>query len=125
MKSHGQRTQTVERRRKLAGTFREKPGTPIRFVLLLSVALVVPAGCTAAPAPSDEVRQISTYPALEMGLYDGDVTYAQLAQMGNFGIGTFDGMDGEMMALDGLFYQARTDGSVRLAGHSLETPFRH
>ena len=71
----------------------------------------------------DEVTQISTYPALERGLYDGDVTYAQLAQAGNFGIGTFDGMDGEMIALAGQFYQARSDGSVRRADKTLETPF--
>jgi acetolactate decarboxylase len=62
-------------------------------------------------------------PALELGLYDGDVTYAELEQMGNTGIGTFDGMDGEMIALDGQFYQARSDGSVRRADEGLETPF--
>ena len=81
------------------------------------------AGCIALPAPARQVTQISTYPALEMGLYDGDVSYAELARMGNFGIGTFDGMDGEMIALDGQFYQARSDGSVRPADNSLETPF--
>jgi acetolactate decarboxylase len=91
--------------------------------LLLSAALVALAGCTALPAPALEVTQISTYPALEMGLYDGDMTYAQLAQAGNFGIGTFDSMDGEMIALDGQFYQARSDGSVRRADKTLETPF--
>ena len=84
--------------------------------LLLSVVLVALAGCTVLPAPAQEVTQISTYPALEKGLYDGDVTYAQLAQAGDFGIGTFDSMDGEMIALAGQFYQARSDGSVRRAG---------
>ncbi len=91
--------------------------------LLLPAMLVLLVGCTALPGPSDVVTQISTYPALERGLYDGDVTYAQLAQAGDFGIGTFDGMDGEMMALDGHFYQARADGSVRRAGQTQETPF--
>ena len=81
------------------------------------------AGCTVLPAPAQEVTQISTYPALEKGLYDGDVTYAQLAQAGDFGIGTFDSMDGEMIALAGQFYQARSDGSVRRADPSLETPY--
>ena len=51
------------------------------------------------------------------------MTYAQLAQAGDSGIGTFDGMDGEMMALDWHFYQARDDGSVRRADKTLETPF--
>jgi acetolactate decarboxylase len=98
-----------------------------RFLLLLPAVLAVLAGCVALPPPEQEVggsvTQISTYPALELGLYDGDVSYAELAQMGNFGIGTFDGMDGEMIALDGEFFQARSDGSVRKADEGLETPF--
>jgi len=96
---------------------------PRGLLFLLPAVLITMAGCVRVPPPVQEVTQISTYPALEIGLYDGDVTYAQLARMGNFGIGTFDGMDGEMMALDGIFYQARTDGTVRRAADSLETPF--
>jgi acetolactate decarboxylase len=91
--------------------------------LLLPAVLVALAACAALPEPVHEVTQISTYPALERGLYDGDVTVGELAQAGNFGIGTFDGMDGEMIALDGQFYQARSDGSVRAADETLETPF--
>ncbi len=93
------------------------------FLILLPAVLVTLVACTALPPPADEVTQISTYPALERGLYDGDVTYEQLAQKGNFGIGTFDGMDGEMVALDGQFYQARFDGSVRRADRAQKTPF--
>jgi acetolactate decarboxylase len=96
---------------------------PRRFLLLLPAIVVTLAGCVPLPPAEQEVTQISTYPALEMGLYDGDVTYAELARMGNTGIGTFDGMDGEMIALDGQFYQARADGSVLRAADGLETPF--
>ncbi len=109
---------------RLAHSF--SPRKVSRSFLLLFVALVTVAGCVALPAPvvpAEKVTQISTYPALQKGLYDGDVTYAQLAQMGDFGIGTFDSMDGEMIALDGQFYQARSDGSVLPADKSLETPF--
>jgi acetolactate decarboxylase len=91
-------------------------------LLLLSAAVLLLTGCTALP-PTDEVTQVSTYPALQHGLYDGDVTYSALAQSGDFGIGTFDGMDGEMIALDGHFYQARFDGTVLPAQGTLETPF--
>ena len=41
--------------------------------LLLSALLLALAGCTALPAPTPRCL-ISTYPALEKGLYDGDVT---------------------------------------------------
>jgi acetolactate decarboxylase len=93
------------------------------FRLLLLATAVLLAGCAAPRAPVQQVTQISTYPALQIGLYDGDVSYAELARMGDFGIGTFDGMDGEMIALDGRFYQARADGSVRRADGRQETPF--
>jgi acetolactate decarboxylase len=100
-----------------------RPSIRIAPRFLLPIVLVMLAGCVPLAPLEQEVTQISTYPALEMGLYDGDVTYAELARMGNFGIGTFDGMDGEMIALDGHFYQALHDGSVRRAADSLETPF--
>jgi acetolactate decarboxylase len=92
-------------------------------LLLLIGVLATLVACSAPPAPASVVTQISTYPALQKGLYDGDLTYGQLARAGDFGIGTFDGMDGEMVALDGQFYQARSDGSVRRADNGLETPF--
>ena len=94
-----------------------------RRLLLLTAVVVALSGCTALPPPPNVITQISTYTALERGLYDGDVTYGQLPQAGNFGIGTFDGMDGEMIAVDGTFYQARFDGSVFVADARWETPF--
>ncbi|CAN5870715.1 acetolactate decarboxylase [soil metagenome] len=100
-----------------------------RPIILLGL-LTLLAGCVPPPittVPSTKIdstiTQISTYPALQMGLYNGDVTYAQLAQAGDFGLGTFDSLDGEMVALDGKFYQAKIDGSVALAAPTMKTPF--
>ena len=70
-----------------------------------------------------EVFQTSTISALMGGLYDGEVTYAQLAQHGDFGLGTFDGLDGEMVALDGKFYQIKSDGKVYPVDGSMKAPF--
>lgn len=53
--------------------------------------------------------------ALLDGVYDGDVTIRELLRHGNFGLGTFNALDGEMLVLDGACYQLRGDGSVRLA----------
>ena len=49
--------------------------------------------------------QVSTSTALVKGVYDGVVTVGELKQHGDFGLGTFDGLDFEMLALDGHFYQ--------------------
>src|SRR5690349_18768195 len=104
-----------------------------RSFLLFICLLVGLAGCGSVPAtPSapavatqaaETLTQVSTYPALQMGQFDGDTTFAQLEQAGDFGLGTFDGLDGEMIALDGVFYQAKADGSVAVADKTLQTPF--
>lgn len=54
--------------------------------------------------------QTSTIDALLDGNYDGDVSFAELETRGDFGLGTFDALDGEMIGLDGDFYRIRPDG---------------
>ena len=67
--------------------------------------------------------QASTIGALLNGAYDGDVTFAQLAEHGDLGLGTFNALDGEMIALDGRFYRADVDGRVTPVERSALTPF--
>jgi acetolactate decarboxylase len=71
----------------------------------------------------DEVFQTSTMGALLDGVYDGDVTILELLQHGDFGLGTFNGLDGEMLVLDGVCYQLRGDGSAHVAESEQRTPF--
>lgn len=54
--------------------------------------------------------QTSTIDALLDGNYDGDVSFAELETRGDFGLGTFDALDGEMVGLDGDFFRIRSDG---------------
>ncbi len=61
--------------------------------------------------------------ALLDGVYDGDVTIRELLRHGDFGLGTFNGLDGEMLVLDGVCYQLRGDGSARVADPGQRTPF--
>lgn len=70
-----------------------------------------------------EVYQTSTMGALLDGVYDGDVTIRELLRHGDFGLGTFNGLDGEMLVLDGVCYQLRGDGSARVADPGQHTPF--
>jgi len=73
--------------------------------------------------PSHEVYQVSTVSALLEGVYDGDVTYGQVMKHGDFGVGTFNGLDGEMLAVHGVFYQITSDGNVRAVSPTQKTPF--
>jgi acetolactate decarboxylase len=67
--------------------------------------------------------QVSTAGALVEGLYRGEVTVAALREHGDFGLGTFDGLDGEMVVVDGHFYQVRGDGTVREVEDGVRTPY--
>src|SRR4029077_12784405 len=67
--------------------------------------------------------QVSTSTALVKGVYKGVVTVGDLKQHGHFGLGTFDGLDGEMLALDGHFYQVRGNGKVTEPGDDAKAPF--
>jgi acetolactate decarboxylase len=67
--------------------------------------------------------QESTIGALQAGDYDGDMSLKELRAHGNFGLGTFNGLDGEMVFLEGVFYQIKSDGNVYPVNNSMMTPF--
>lgn len=71
----------------------------------------------------DVLYQISTINALLEGVYDGETTLKQLHEHGDIGLGTFNSLDGEMIGLDGEFYQIKTDGRAYLVNDSMQTPF--
>src|SRR5918998_4734044 len=67
--------------------------------------------------------QTSTIDALLEGKYEGDVSFAELGDRGDFGLGTFDALDGEMICLDGSFYQIKADGRAYAVEKKARTPF--
>lgn len=67
--------------------------------------------------------QISSLHALNERIYDGDTTYEELFKLGDFGIGTFNGLDGEMTAIDGKFYQDSPKGKLNYVKPTQKTPF--
>ncbi|MFN3648442.1 MAG: acetolactate decarboxylase [Armatimonadota bacterium] len=71
----------------------------------------------------DAIFQTSTIGALTAAVLDGHMTVAKLQKHGNFGVGTFHALDGEMVVVDGSAYQVRVDGSVRRVPGSTTTPF--
>jgi acetolactate decarboxylase len=69
------------------------------------------------------LQQITPAKTLLKGNYDGVMSYRQVRQLGDFGIGTFDKVNGEMIALDGVFYQVTSDGNVTRVSNSQTTPY--
>lgn len=87
----------------------------IFLFLLLPYCLIAQSG--------GKLFQYSTIGALMNGNYDGGVSFKELSGKGNFGIGTLDNLDGEMIALDAVFYQITDKGKVQEIPQNKETPF--
>jgi len=67
--------------------------------------------------------QVSTATALVEGIYQGAVRVRTLREHGDFGLGTFENLDGEMVIVDGHFFQARGDGLVKEVDDEVLCPF--
>jgi acetolactate decarboxylase len=103
-------------------------GIGLAVVLVFSFAAVYTSFSrlpTAVVVPEDHetLYQVSTIDALMLGVYDGIQPISELKKHGDFGIGTFDALEGEMIVLDGKVYQAKADGGVYLVMDTATTPF--
>jgi acetolactate decarboxylase len=67
--------------------------------------------------------QVAAFEPFAQGDFDDNTTYAELAKHGDFGLGTLNGLDGEMVALNGVFYQIPIDGKPRQINAADKTPF--
>jgi acetolactate decarboxylase len=73
--------------------------------------------------PQHTLFQVSTSGALVQGIYERAVSSKVLLDHGDFGLGTFENLDGEMVVLDGAIYQARSDGKILNIVDDVGTPF--
>ena len=61
--------------------------------------------------------------ALVEGIYEENTTLAEIRQHGDFGLGTFNDLDGEMIMLEGTTYQCQADGAAAAVKDDVKTPF--
>jgi len=85
--------------------------------------LMSATGCVTEEVARDVLFQNSTFEALLNGDYEGNLTYGELKKHGDFGMGTFNALNGEMIALDGKFYRIKADGFAYPVKDSDTTPF--
>ncbi len=93
------------------------------LVPALAAVCIAAAGCSCTGSDKDVFFQVSTLNALSGGIYDGETTFAELKKRGDFGIGTFNALDGEMIAVEGEFYRIRSDGLAYPVSDIEKTPF--
>src|SRR3954471_12330535 len=103
---------------------------PARTFLTLLLLIANAGAQTMAPRPGGRssqperaLFQVSTLDALLQGIYGASMTVGELRRHGDFGLGTYEGVDGEMVMLDGRVYQIRFDGSIAEAPDTARTPF--
>lgn len=85
-----------------------------------------PTGHPATKPPSTKppgVYLCAPVNALVEGIYEERVPLSQIREHGDFGLGTFDDLDGEMVMLDGHVYQIAGDGRAREVAEPAATPF--
>ncbi len=81
------------------------------------------AGCARHNLQRDTIYCAATIHSLIEGLFDGEVTCGELRRHGDIGLGTVDGLDGELIVLDGVCYHAKSDGTVERVPDSVRTPY--
>jgi len=101
-------------------------GTILTFCLAIGSSIGL-SGCFHPDQPSasknNSIHQYSTLSALLEGVYDGEMTVGELKQQGNFGIGTFNALDGELILFEGHCYKATSDSRILTMADSVKTPF--
>src|SRR5580658_4802271 len=91
--------------------------------------IVVGALSQCLETPIHTLFQVSTSAALVEGVYQGAVRVSRLLHHGDFGLGTFTDLDGEMVVLDGVCYQVSATGTItpvdgeRLVPYAVVTRF--
>jgi acetolactate decarboxylase len=90
---------------------------------LLSLLSCVPSAPKVASRGNHQLTQVSVINALMLGRYEGLMPIGELLEHGDFGVGTLDHLDGELILLDGAAYQVRGDGEVVGVDAERSTPF--
>lgn len=97
-------------------------------IFLLGAGCAAPATSAGSRAAEHSSRpaslvQFGTVDMLNRGLFDGPTTAQQLGRHGDFGLGGFQALDGELAVLDGVVYRFRSDGVLRIAQPGDLIPF--
>ncbi|SEH22882.1 acetolactate decarboxylase [Selenomonas sp. KH1T6] len=76
-----------------------------------------------AVAERESLNQVALLQSLAQGYFGGTVKVRDMRSLGDIGIGTFEGLNGEMIMLDGTVYQALGDGRVAVADDKVVVPY--
>jgi acetolactate decarboxylase len=72
---------------------------------------------------SDVFYHYSIWEAFVNKIYDGTLTASELKEKGNIGLGSYNALDGELIMLDGVLYEALGDGTVIIVDDSTKIAY--
>lgn len=97
----------------------------VLYVLLAGVLIL--SSCSKEPVPENPktriLVQVSVIDALLQGLYDGYYPIGDIPKLGNYGLGTFDALDGEMVVFNDTVFQVVSTGEVKTPSADVLSPF--
>ncbi len=70
---------------------------------------------TIVQSQSDVFYHYSIWEAFVNKIYDGTLTAEELKEKGDIGLGSYNALNGELIMLDGILYEALGDGTVIVA----------
>ena len=76
----------------------------------LLISLLLLCGCSLEN--KDIIIHYSVLKALDNGVLEGDLKVSELKELGDFGLGTFNKMNGEMIISDHVVYRVSPDGKI-------------
>ena len=95
----------------------------LTLIIIISTLCCVNQGKKNNLENKDILYQYSTLEALLEGIYDGDMTFGELREHGDYGLGTINSLDGEMIQVNGKFYQVKVNGIAYPVADNEKTPF--
>ena len=95
----------------------------VLIALVLAGLLIFAATGGLTNNKDDEIYQVALLQSFMHGEYDGFVTVGDLKSYGDTGLGTFNGANGEMVFLDGVVYQADSEGNINIMPDNETIPF--
>ncbi len=77
----------------------------------------------AFAAGRETIHQVALLQSLKLGHFDGSLSIKALKKLGDIGIGTFEGLNGEMIVLDGVVYQGDQNCHANIMNDAVTVPF--
>ena len=93
------------------------------LIVLLACNDTSPVTTTSENKTHNEFYHYSLWAALVNKIYDGNLTVKEAKTHGDIGLGSYNGVDGELIMVDGILYQVPSSGEVKLPNDTMLIPY--